>query len=86
MANITVNMNLKTRPAIYTPVVSRPQYGLEAGVPVKVDVFGIYQVAIDVDVDAYFVVTLPSGQCTYAGVDQIRFTDCGYSDEDGDGE
>lgn len=77
MAHITVNMNLETRPAIYTPVVDRPQFSLKAYEPVKVDVFGIYQVAVDGDIDAYFVVTLPNGKCTYAGVDQIQFTDCG---------
>lgn len=86
MAHITVNMNLQTRPAIYTPCVNRPKLGLEAHVPVKVDVFGVYQVAIDEDIDAYFVVTLPNGQCTYAGVDQIRFTDCGEPTEDGEEE
>ena len=85
MANITVNMNLKTRPAIYTPPVDRPQYNLKAHEKYSVDVFGLYQVAVDVDVDAYFVIMLPSGKCTYAGVDQIQFTDCGAPEEaDGD--
>lgn len=77
MARITVNMNLETRPAIYTPCVNRPKLGLDAHVPVKVGVFGLYQVVVDEDIDAYFVVTLPNGKCTYAGVDQIQFTDCG---------
>lgn len=75
--NITVNMNLQTRPAIYTPKFDRPNIGIKKGEPVNVDVFGIYQVAIDDDVDAYFVVTLPSGKCTYIGVDEIQFTDMG---------
>ena len=75
MAHIEVNMNLITRPAIYTPVIDRPSFGIKKNEPVSVDVFGIYQVAIDDEVDAYFVVTLPNGQCTYAGVDSIRFTD-----------
>ena len=77
MANITVNMNLKTRPAIYTPKCDRSNLGLKKGEPVTVDVFGVYQVAIDEEVDAYFVVTLPNGQCAYAGVDSIQFTDMG---------
>lgn len=84
MAHISVNMNLTTRPAIYTPPVNRPNLGLDAHVPVKVDVFGVYQVAIEEDIDAYFVVMLPNGRCTYAGVDSIQFTDCGDPKEDGE--
>lgn len=75
MASITVNMNLQTRPAIYTPKFDRPHLGVKKGEPINVDVFGIYQVAIDDEVDAYFVVTLPGGRCTYTGVEDIRFTD-----------
>lgn len=75
--HIEVNMNLKTRPAIYTPKFDRPHLELKKGEPVNVDVFGIYQVAIDDEVDAYFVVTLPSGKCAYAGVEDIQFTDMG---------
>lgn len=86
MAHITVNMNLKTRPAIYTPKFQRPHLGLEAKVPVNVDVFGLYQVAVDEDVDAYFVVTLPNGKCAYAGVDDIQFTDMGVPDDDADAD
>lgn len=74
--SITVNMNLKGRPAVYTPPVDRPLLGLEKGVAYAVDVLGLYQVVVDTDVDAYFVVVLPDGKCTYAGVDQIQFTDC----------
>ena len=81
MAHITVNMNLKTRPAIYTPPVDRPNLGVKAHEKYDVDVFGVYQVAIDEDVDAYFVVMLPSGKCTYAGIEQIQFTDCGVPEE-----
>ena len=77
MANITVNMNLKTRPAIYTPKFDRSNLGLKKGEPVQVDVFGVYQVAIDEEVDAYFVVMLPSGKCTYTGVEDIQFLDAG---------
>lgn len=77
MANITVNMNLKTRPAIYTATCDRPHLGIRKGEAIDVDVFGLYQVAVDDEVDAYFVVTLPDGKCTYAGVDQIQFTDVG---------
>lgn len=77
MARIEVNMSLTTRPAIYTPVVNRPNLGLEAYVPVNVDVFGVYQVAVEADIDAYFVVTLPNGRCTYAGIEEIQFTDMG---------
>lgn len=77
MANIEVNMNLKTRPAIYTPPVDRPKFGIKKNFPVEVDVLGLYQVQVEGDIDAYFVVTLPGGQCMYAGVDSIRFTDVG---------
>lgn len=77
---ITVNMNLKTRPAIYTPCIDRPKLGLVKGTPVHVDVFGIYQVSDGEDVDAYFVVTLPSGRCTYTGVEEIQFTDMGVEE------
>lgn len=68
-------MNLSTRPALYTPACNRPTLGLEKGISVKVDVFGIYQVSVDYDVDAYFVVQLPDGRCTYASVDTIKFLD-----------
>lgn len=77
---ITVNMNLTTRPAIYTPCVSRPKLDLVKGTPVCVDVFGVYQVSDGEDVDAYFVVTLPNGRCTYAGVEEIQFTDMGVGE------
>lgn len=77
MANFTVSLNLKTRPAIYTASVDRPKLSVVKDTPYSVDVFGIYQVAIEDEVDAYFVITLPTGQCTYAGVEEIRFTDCG---------
>ena len=73
--SITVNMNLSTRPAIYTPRRHRLNLGLTKGSPVDVDVFGIYQVADGEDVDAYFVIKLRNGQCAYAAVDDIRFTD-----------
>lgn len=87
MAQITVNMNLKTRPAIYRPNKWRADYlGFEEGAEICVDVFGIYQVAIDEEVDAYFVVTLPNGKCTYAGVNDIQFTDMGVPDDDADAD
>lgn len=84
MANFTLNMGLSGRPAIYTPCVSRPQFSLTAYEPVEVEVLGLYQVLVDSDIDAYFVVVLPTGKCTYAGVDQIQFTDCGVPTKDGD--
>lgn len=80
MANISVTMNLTTRPAIYTPKFDREHLGIRKNTRIKVDVFGVYQVAIDDDVDAYFVITLPTGRCTYAGVEEIRFTDMGVPD------
>ena len=76
--SITVNMNLASRPAEYTPACNRPNYGLVKGITVKVDVLGLYQVKISEDeIDAYFVITLPDGRCTYAGVDTIKFLDMG---------
>lgn len=80
MANITVNINLATRPAIYTPKYDRPHLGLTKGEEVSVDVFGVYQVNVVDDVDAYFVVTLPSGRCTYTGIEEIRFIDMGVNE------
>lgn len=80
MAEFTVSMNLATRPAIYMPGFDRPHLGIKKLEPVNVDVLGIYQVATDDDVDAYFVVTLPNGRCTYAGVEDIRFTDMGVEE------
>ena len=80
MADITVNLNLKTRPAIYTPACDRPKLDLKKGQEVCVDVFGIYQVSDGDDVDAYFVITLLNGRCTYAGVEEIRFIDMGWPD------
>lgn len=77
MAHMEVNVNLTTRPARYTVPFDRPNLDLCKGMEVPVDVFGIYQVAIDDEVDAYFVVTLPSGRCTYVGVEDIQFTDMG---------
>lgn len=79
---ISVNMNLKTRPAIYRPNYDRPNLNLKKGEEIPVDVFGIYQVAIDDEIDAYFVITLPNGKCTYAGVDTIQFTDMGVPECD----
>lgn len=77
MADITVNMSLKTRPAIYTPRTDRPKFGLVKDEPVEVDVLGIYQVADEEDIDVYFVVVLTSGKCCYAGVETIQFMDQG---------
>jgi len=82
MANFTININLQGRPAIYTPHADRPKFALVKGKAVDVVVLGIYQVAIDDDVDPYFVVVLPSGKCTYVGVESIQFTDCGEVNED----
>lgn len=75
--DITVNMNLKTRPATYRPKIDRPHLDIKKGEPVGVDVFGIYQVTVEDEVDAYFVVMLPSGKCTYVGVEDIQFLDVG---------
>ena len=80
MASISMNVNLQTRPAIYTPRVDRPHLDVKKDVPVNVDVFGLYQVKDDDEVDAYFVVMLPSGKCTYVGVHDIQFTDTGFCD------
>lgn len=76
--SITVNINLSTRPAIYTAPIDRPSFGIEKDKKYNVDVFGIYQVKISEDeIDAYFVIALPDGRCTYVGVESIQFTDMG---------
>ena len=82
IGQITINMNLATRPAIYTVPCDRPKLDLLRGEKVRVDVLGLYQVAVDEDIDAYFVVTLPNGKCTYVGVDTIQFTDMGVPECD----
>lgn len=73
--DIKVHMNLCTRPAILTPRCDVPRVGLKKGTPVAVDVFGLYQVDVDGDCDAYFVAELQDGKCVYAAVDTIQFTD-----------
>ena len=75
MAKFEINMDLHGRPAIYTPKYNRPNLGLEKDQAVIVEVLGIYQVAMDDEVDAYFVVVLPNGKCAYTGVEEIQFTD-----------
>ena len=82
MAGFSINVNLRTRPALYTPVFDRPNLGLKKDRPVNVGVFGAYQVAVDDDVDAYFVVELPDGHCTYAGVSDIKFLDVAPPEEE----
>lgn len=69
-----VSVNLVTRPAFYTPNKYRAAaLKVDEGTVLKVDVFGVFQVASEEDVDAYFVVELPDGTCTYAAVTEIRF-------------
>lgn len=71
---LTVNVNLETCKALYTPsVYNAAKYGLSTEAPTEVDVFGLFQVADGNDVDAYFVVKLHDGRCCYAGVTEIQF-------------
>ena len=79
--SITASINLATRPAIYTPACNRPNFGLIKGEKYDVDVFGVYQIQIEDEIDAYFVLTLPDGRCTYVGIESIQFTDMGEQDE-----
>lgn len=69
----TVNIEIKLRPALYTPCVDRPELGLTKGVPVKCMTFGCYQVCDGDDVNPYFVLELESGRCTYALPEHIQF-------------
>lgn len=70
----TVNVNLATRRALYTPSkYNAKEYGLSTEEPTEVGVFGLFQVKEDDEEDAYFVVELPDGRCCYAGVCQIQF-------------
>lgn len=72
--SLTINVNLETRKALYTPsVYNAMKYNLNANEPVEVDVFGLFQVKEEDDIDAYFVVKLPDGHCCYAGVTAIQF-------------
>ena len=69
-----VSVNLATRPALYTPNKYRAAaLKVEEGAVLNVEVFGLFQVASDEDTDAYFVVELPDGSCTYANVTEIKF-------------
>ena len=81
MARIECSMNLSTRPARYTPKYDRKHLGIIGGETLSVDVFGVYQVAIDDEVDAYFVVMLPDGRCTYAGIEDVQFVDVAGGDD-----
>lgn len=72
--SLTVSVNLQTRKALYRPSAHNIcKYRLSATEPTEVDVFGLFQVKEDEDIDAYFVVKLPDGHCCYAGVDHIQF-------------
>ena len=76
IGDIKVYMNLSTRPAVLTPRHDIKSAGLKKGVPVNVDVFGLYQVACgEDDCDAYFIAELPDGRCVYAAIETIQFTD-----------
>lgn len=72
--NVNVKMNLVTRKALYLPSdFNAMKYGLSTTEPTPVDVFGLFQVKEEDDIDAYFVVELPNGMCCYANVVQIQF-------------
>ena len=72
---LKVNVNLVTRKALYRPSrYNADKFGLDAGLPTEVGVFGLFPVREhDGEADAYFVVELPDGKCCYAGVEQIQF-------------
>lgn len=71
---LTINVNLTTKRALYKPsIYNADKYGLSSDTPVEVDVFGLFQIKEDEDIDAYFVVKLPDGHCCYASVQSIQF-------------
>lgn len=74
IGTFTISCNLEQRKALYWPSdFNAMKYNLSTTEPTVVGVFGIFQVAEEEDVDAYFVVELPNGMCCYANVTQIQF-------------
>ena len=72
----TMNIGWKKRPAKYFPNKYQAfRMGIPEGTMLNVDVLGLYQVNMDEDVDAYFIVEDDVGKCWYAGVEEIQFTD-----------
>jgi hypothetical protein len=72
--SLTINVNLSTRKALYTPSsYNATKYHLSTDEPTEVDVFGLFQCGDTDGSDAYFVVKLPDGKCCYADVNQIQF-------------
>ena len=77
--SINVSVNLETRPAEF----KRPfaTNNMPANTPIKCDVFGLFQCSDSDGADAYFVVELEDGTCTYVLPNYLRFTDRGESRE-----
>lgn len=76
MANLRLNVNLVTRPAIYRPNKYRAQQlGIKEGSEIPVDVFGAFQYKDGDEADVSFIVEYPDGKCDYAAVTEIQFAD-----------
>lgn len=85
MAELRLNVNLVTRPAIYRPNKYRAQQlGIEEGSEIHVDVLGIFQYKDGDEADAAFIVEYPDGKCDYAAVTEVQFTDKEDADDDAD--
>ena len=76
--DLDVNLNLRTRPAIYIAPCDRQHLNVKKGESYVCDVFGCFQCTDgEDDINPYFVIELPSGQCTYAAPENIIFADRG---------
>lgn len=78
MAGLSCTISWQTRPAFYTPNIYRAKVlQVQPGSVLDVDVLGLYQVSDGEDIDAYFIVEMSDGKCTYASVEEIQFADRG---------
>lgn len=76
MAELRLNVNLVTRPAIYRPNKYRAyDLGVEEGTEIHVDVHGAFQYRDVDEADVSFLIEYPNGKCDYAAITEVQFTD-----------
>ena len=76
MAQLTMTMNWKKRPAIYRPNKYRAAaLEMPEGVELPVEVLGIFQVSDEDGADAVFVIEYTNGKCDYAAITEVQFVD-----------
>lgn len=74
MATWNIDICFVRRRAIYTAPCNRPQFGMIKGRKYPCEVHGLQQVQDGNEADAYFVIELEDGRCTYASIECIQFT------------